>query len=87
MTFYQNLEPLEQFELVAMVSSACVVLAVVLRELFADREIQLAARALGLIGFVLLGSFGWRMAAKCERLEPSVHEHDESIRHHVYAVK
>lgn len=72
MTVYQHLEPLEQFELVIMVAGACVIMAVVLREYFLDREIQHAARALELIGFVLLGSFGWRMAAKVERLENQI---------------
>lgn len=87
MTFYSNLEPLEQFELVCMVSGACVLMAIVLREYFADPDIQIAARGLGLIGFVLLGSFGWRMAAKVERLETRAVQPIESAEHHAYAAK
>lgn len=82
---YQNLEPLEQFELVCMVSGACVLVAIVLREYFADQHIRIMARGLGLIGFILLASFGWRMAAKVERLETRAVQPIQVDEHHVYA--
>ena len=67
MSFYAKLSPVEQFQVVGFVAAACVFFAVILRELFSDREIQIAARSLGLIGFALLGAFAYRMASTVER--------------------
>ena len=72
MNFYKNLEPLQQFECVLMLATACVLLAVVLREYIPDREIRLAGRLLGFVGFVLLGAFGWRMAYTVENLQTQI---------------
>ena len=72
MTFYMRLQPLEQFEIVAMVAGMCLFFSVILMELFKDREIRIAARALGCIGVVVLAAFGWRMASQVQRLEHQI---------------
>ena len=72
MSFYMKLQPLEQFEFVCMVAGACVFFALILRELFNDREIQIAGRALGGIGFVVLVLFSWRMAADKQTLQAQI---------------
>ena len=69
MTFYTKLQPLEQFEIVMMLAAMCFLSAIILREYFTDREIRIAGRVLGVAGFGVLAAFGWRMAAKVERLE------------------
>lgn len=72
MSFYTKLQPLEQFECVFMVAGACVFFALILRELFHDREIQIAGRALGGVGFVVLVLFSWRMALNVESLQAQI---------------
>jgi hypothetical protein len=72
MTFYMKLQPIEQFEIVAMIAGMCLFFSVILMELFRDREIRIAARALGMIGVVVLGAFGFRMASQCQRLENQI---------------
>jgi len=72
MTFYMRLQPIEQFEIVAMIAGMCLFFSVILMELFRDREIRIAARALGMIGVVVLGAFGFRMASQCQRLENQI---------------
>jgi hypothetical protein len=72
MTFYMRLQPIEQFEIVAMIAGMCLFFSVILMELFKDRDIRIAARALGMIGVVVLGAFGFRMASQCQRLENQI---------------
>ena len=69
MTFYQKLQPLEQFEIVCMVAGILLLSAVILREYFNDREIRIVARLLGAAGFAVMMAFSWRMAFTVERLE------------------
>lgn len=89
MTFYNKLTPLEQFELVCMITSMCVFFAVILRELFNDREIQIAARLLGLAGFALLGAFAFRMASQLQQFEQrfAVQAKDVSVSQIGFAIR
>ncbi len=63
-----TLAPRDQFEAAVFVSGMCLVAAVVLREWFADREIRIIARVLGLAGWAVVVTFAWRMTETNETL-------------------
>lgn len=72
MSFYTKLQPMEQFEVVCMVAGACMFFALILREFFRDRDIQIAGRALGGVAFIVLVLFSWRMAADKQTLQAEI---------------
>lgn len=63
-----NLPFRNQFEVAVAVSGVCLVAAIVLREWFADREIRIIARVLGLAGWAVVVTFAWRMTETNETL-------------------
>ena len=63
-----NLSPRDQFEAAVVVSGMCLVAAIVLREWFADREVRIMARILGVAGWAVVVTFAWRMTETNETL-------------------
>lgn len=63
-----NLPFRNQFEAAVVVSGVCLAAAVVLREWFADREIRIIARVLGLAGWAVVVTFAWQMTETNESL-------------------
>ena len=62
----------DQFEASVIVSGVLLAAAVVLREWFTDREIRIIARVLGLAGWAVVVTFGWRMTLTNETLAMQV---------------
>lgn len=63
-----NLAPRDQFEAAVAVSGMCLVAAILLREWFADREIRVLARILGVAGWAVVVAFAWKLTVTNETL-------------------
>lgn len=63
-----NLPFRDQFEAAVAVSGMCLAAAILLREWFADREIRVLARILGVAGWAVVVAFAWKLTVTNETL-------------------